>query len=208
MAFLRRARLAVASALVLLVAIAAYWYFSPYLVMRTLHAAADERDVETLNKHVDFPKLRESLKSQLGAAVAQSMKGADGNPFAVLGASVGTMMVNGVVEVLVRPDMLMYSLRTGMTLGPKREAEGTAPSTAPPAKPKVDPGSQPAQPEQPQEQQWRMERHGPDRVIFHPGTQDTGKTVGMVFDRYGFATWKLTAMQLPASAFKRPEPAQ
>lgn len=195
MAILRRASLALAGALVLLAALAAYWYYSPYLVMRTLHQAAQAGDVDTINEHVDFPRLRESLKTQLGAAMLGSLKTAPDNPFAALGASVATAMVNGVVEVMVGPQMLMYSLRHGLAQEPHRAGERPAPAAAPPGPPA---GAQDPPPERGQAR-WRMERLGPDRVVFHPRDEDPGKAVGMVFERHGFAGWKLVAMQLALS---------
>jgi type II secretion system protein G len=43
------------------------------------------------------------------------------------------------------------------------------------------------------------ERKGMDKVIFHMGEKgDTpGKTIAVVFERGGFATWKMTELRLP-----------
>lgn len=48
---------------------------------------------------------------------------------------------------------------------------------------------------------WTVERKGVDRVIAFGANDDqepTAKQVGFVFDRSGFATWKLSEIRLPA----------
>jgi len=195
---IRRSRLAAAGILALIAALAAYWYFSPYLAMRRIQAAADAGDFETVNEHVDYPRLRENIKAQLHAAIAENMKGKEGNPFATFGADLATVVVSGMVEALVRPVVVIYILRTGRTEPPARPASPSA-SPAPPASaPKADSNADPKD-----EPRWRLQRQGPNRVVFH--RRDAGEDgVGLVFDRYGFASWKLSGMQLPASALPRP----
>lgn len=201
MAFLRRARAPIAAVLVLLAALAAWWYFSPYLAMRELQNAAQERDVQTIEQRVDFPRLRESLKAQLGAAMTGSLRSTPDNPFSGLAASVGGAMVSGVVELLVRPEMLMYSLRYGLAQGTPRAEPPSAP--APPPAPPAD-RSVGAAPQEPAPPRWRMEWRDADRVVFRPVEDGARKSVGMVFERQGFATWMLVGMELPSASPGRP----
>ncbi len=188
MAFRRRARLAAACALVLATALAAYWYFSPYLAIRKLHAAAEAGDLGTINEHVDYARLRASLKAQLGDAMAGSMRETEGHPLASAGAAVGRMMIAGVVEALVQPPVLMYSIRTGLA----RPRPAGAPPPAAGASPEA-PATAKARGRSPM---WRAERLGANRVVFHPVDGQRDDSAGLVLDRYGFATWKLTGMQL------------
>ncbi len=193
MAFHRRARLAAASVLVLVAALAAYWYFSPYLVIRTLHSAAEAGDVDTINEHVDFPRLRASIKAQLGAAMAGSMRGTEDNPLAAAGAAMGRMMIGGVVEVLVQPQMLMYSIRTGLA---RPRLGGEEPSLAPSAAAEAAPQTPDSASQRREQARWRAERLGADRVVFYPANGPREDSVGLVLERYGFASWKLSGMQL------------
>lgn len=198
---LRFPRLVAAAIVVLLAAIAAYWYFSPYVAMRTMRAAAQERDAETLNAHVDYPRLRESLKGQFAAHVAENMKGSEDNAFAMLGASIATRAIQGMVDIVVGPEVVMYALRTGKAdSGAPAAAPANPPApaaSAPPADPSTaSSGAPPAPP------RWRMERLGTDRVVFHSQPAQDREGVALVFDRYGFASWKLTGMRLPPDAFQ------
>jgi 23S rRNA A2030 N6-methylase RlmJ len=55
-------------------ATAGYWYYySPMLAMQTMRDAAQARHAESFNRHVDYPKLRESLKGQMAARVAEQL---------------------------------------------------------------------------------------------------------------------------------------
>lgn len=98
-----------AAAVVLLLAISAYWYWSPFLAVRQLQTAAQNGDAETFNDHVDYSKLRESLKGQFSALVAEKMGAPQdaSNPFAALSSLIGLGLVNQMVDALVRPEMVM-----------------------------------------------------------------------------------------------------
>jgi hypothetical protein len=58
----RGAVAAVVAVLLGMTALAAYWYWSPLLTMRTMRAAAEEKDADRFNQYVDYARLRESLK--------------------------------------------------------------------------------------------------------------------------------------------------
>jgi hypothetical protein len=47
--------------------IGAYWYWSPHMVLYEMAKATKNKDADALNEHVDYPKLRESIKGQLSA---------------------------------------------------------------------------------------------------------------------------------------------
>ncbi|MCW5640965.1 MAG: DUF2939 domain-containing protein [Rhodoferax sp.] len=109
---------AVVSAGVLAVAaISGYWYGSPYIAVKQLQAAAKESDADAFNERVDYPKLRESLKGQFSAILAERLGASprQGNEFAKVGAAIGTMlgltMVNTMVDAMVRPETVMHSMQ-------------------------------------------------------------------------------------------------
>ena len=50
-------------------ALGAYWYWSPFLVIRQMQSAAKVGDADAFNDHVDYPRLRESLKGHLNSTL-------------------------------------------------------------------------------------------------------------------------------------------
>jgi hypothetical protein len=91
-----------AAAFAFVVAIAAWHFAAPWWTLREIRAAATARDAAALAEHVDFPALRESLKSELAAAmVAEAATQQDGP--AALGAALGLAMIDPLVDGLVSP---------------------------------------------------------------------------------------------------------
>jgi type II secretion system protein G len=99
--------------------VAAYWYWSPYLVMRQMRNAAVSADADNFNDHVDYPKLRESLKGQLSARIAGELgrQSRSGNEFERAGSALGSMLglalVDKMVDAVVRPEMVMRAMENG-----------------------------------------------------------------------------------------------
>jgi hypothetical protein len=62
-----------AAVVVAALAVPAYWYWSPYHALHSMKAAAQARDADDFNQYVDYPKLRESLKGQFSAMMAESL---------------------------------------------------------------------------------------------------------------------------------------
>lgn len=189
------------------VAIAAYWYWSPFLAVRQLRSAAQSRDADAFNKHVDYPKLRESIKSQYSDRLTDKFANAadSGNDFAKLGAAFGNILgkvvVSPMVDALVRPKTLMRAMQVGRLSEPVTDEQ---PNDAP-AQSAVNPGKpNSAEPEDKDSKvKWAYERQGVDRVTAYatdrmrPDEPNQNK-LGLVLQRSGFATWKLTAVRLPA----------
>lgn len=167
---------------------AAYWYWSPLLAMRSMRAAAEARDADEFNQYVDYPKLRESLKGQFAARMANILGGKQAgsdmvNAGTALGAMLGKELVDTMIDALVRPEMIMSSMNKAK-LKP-RESGISQESTAADSN----------------EVRWSIERRGVNRVIAlgrnATQSQMPSQQVGFVFDREGFATWKLTEIRLP-----------
>ena len=181
------------------VAIAGYWYFSPFLAIRQMQSAAQEKDADTFNERVDYPKLRESLKGQLSAVMGEQMaKTQDaGNPFAALGSMLGLALVDRFVDAMVRPETVMRAMQEGQ-MAPKAKPEGEAP-----AQPGDTPVVQTQQEPKNEKPKWTYDRKGVDKLIAYatdpkkPSAPNSEK-LGVVFERSGFANWKLTEVRLPA----------
>lgn len=162
------------------IALGAYWYMSPYLAMRSVHAAALAKDADAFNDHVDYPKVRESIKGQMAAMMADKLGTSSGGGAESLGAAFGMAMLGPMVDAFVRPEMVMKSMQDGKIqpkLGGPKSAENSNTSDT---------------------VKWDIQRKGLNKVIAYgqaPG--DTSSKPGFVFERVGFAGWKLTEVRLP-----------
>jgi type II secretion system protein G len=114
-----RNRIPLAVGVLVIAGVAAYWYWSPYLVMRQMRNAAVSADADTFNDHVDYPKLRESLKGQLSARITGELGSASrsGNEFERAGSALGSMLglalVDKMVDAVVRPETVMRAMENG-----------------------------------------------------------------------------------------------
>lgn len=187
---------ALAAIVVACAALAAYWYWSPYLALRAMQSAAIARDADAFNAHVDYPQLRASLKAQLSTRMAAQIGAtADAkNPLAALGAMLGRTMSDKLVDAMVRPETIMQVMQHGQ-FGP------TAPDSAPDSAPDAAPATAPESANNPSNKpKWIILREGADRMVAMPEDRAGApeKQVNIVFERSGFAQWKLTAVRMPA----------
>jgi hypothetical protein len=196
-----------AALVVAIAAIAAYWYWSPYLTVWQLQSAAQSRDADAFNRHVDYPKLRESLKGQFSAMFAGKL-GEPSNDLAKAGSALGTLLgmalVSPLVDAVVRPEIMMRALEEGY-LSPKVvpavEAPARAGSEASASADGRD--TPPAVQKEPDAPKWTYRRDGANRVVAYandakkPDQPDRDK-LALVLARSGFANWKLADLRLPA----------
>lgn len=181
-----------------LVTIAGYWYWSPFVAVWQLQAAAYKKDAAAFNEQVDYPKVRESLKGQFSAmlAVKFAKPANSGNDFTKTGAAIGTMigmvMANQFINAVVRPEIMMRAMQEGQ-LSPESAPVGIV--GAPPAnKPKRLTGAKPED----DKLSWTYEREGVNKLIAFATHSRNQEKLGLVLQRSGFATWKLTEVRLPA----------
>jgi hypothetical protein len=99
----------------LILAASAWAYVSPRLAAKHFRDAAVAGDMTGLNAVVDFPALREHLKADLRAAVAQraSKNNRTGPLGAVLGAELGGAVSDALIERLVSPSGIIRLARYG-----------------------------------------------------------------------------------------------
>ncbi|MBS1169711.1 MAG: hypothetical protein H6R01_629 [Burkholderiaceae bacterium] len=176
---------------IIALAIAGYWYWSPFLALKQMHTAVIKGDAGAFNEAVDFPKLRESLKGQFSAMLAKQVakQSESGNPYAQaganLGAALGMAMANSMVEAMVRPEFVMNILKEGRLKKHGQQAPNQ--QAAPEAK------NTEKKPE------WDYERKGVNQIVVFivDRTKKKEEQPSLVFERYGFATWKLTEIRLP-----------
>ena len=188
----RNTRVGLLSVAALALLVAAYWYWSPHLALRSMKAAAEAGDADAFNQHLDYAKLRESLKGQFGARMADAIGSRPGeSEMARAGSALGTMLglalVDRMIDAMVRPEMMMKAMINAKLQNPAEKSN----------EPRSD-GSRSGS----KAVRWSIERKSTDRVVAYgsDGSVNTSKVksqVGFVFDREGFARWKLTEIRLP-----------
>jgi hypothetical protein len=150
---------------------------SPYYAVRSLRSAALEADTDKLEAGVDFPAVRESLKSQMSAAMMTKMQNDPemrDNPFAGLGAMMMPAIIDRMVDSFVTPDGIAAMMRGQK---PTDRATGQA-------NPDIENHTQYV----------NLDRF---RVrLRNKKTNEDGPS--LLFERRGFATWKLIKLELPA----------
>jgi hypothetical protein len=176
-------------------ALAAYWYWSPFLALRQMQSAARAHDADAFNRHVDYPRLRDSLKGQMAARMAAELdkSGSAGGSLGALGTLLGGVMADKLVDMLVRPDTVMRAMQSGQ-FGPKAASADSGPATGPAAAPDTA-TKQDAAPK------WAYVRSGFNQLIAYPAdgvdsAVPSDNKVQIVFERSGFAHWKLTGVRL------------
>ena len=176
-------RILATAALAAAAGIASYWYWSPYLAVRDMRSAAMNADAGRFNAHVDFPRVRDSLKAQFAERIDGKVERAGGG----FGGMLANALVGTMIDAAVRPETIMFALREGRF----RIERGTG----------TDDEAQAGQGER-RQPVWRTERRGFDTVLFHVQQADSGSDSGkdrmaLVMQRQGFADWKLTDIRLP-----------
>jgi len=159
------------AALAVIVAVAAYWYWSPLLVVHQMKEAVRLHDVEAFNSHVDFPALRENMKDDIAGKPSDDAL----NGF-------GRLLGGVVVDALVRPEAVMFVLEHG-DFAKKRGERDEGRDTR-----ERERGEEPASGEA--KPKWVTERDGVNRYIVR------NDKVALVFVRNGFADWKLSELRL------------
>ena len=157
--------------------VAAYWHFSPYHAMSQMKAAARAQDGETFNSYVDYPKLRENLKAQM-TNVALSQIGGSSESNAAMQGVIVSAFIGPLVDTLVQPEVVMKAIGKG-EFDPEGEGAEDGDSSE-------------------NEPIWTVERDGFHKVLAHASDpREPGVTqFTVVFERSGFATWRLTEFQM------------
>jgi len=176
-------KLLATAAIVIAAGIAAYWYWSPYLAVRELREAAINADAARFNAHVDFPRVRDSLKAQFADRI-DGARGADsraGSGLGGLGGLLANALVGTVIDAAVQPETIMFAMREGRFKIERKGQRDDEPQTAPAER------NRPV---------LHAERQGFNTVLFH-WQRDGRDAMALVMQRQGFADWKLTDIRLP-----------
>ena len=88
----------------LLLVVAGGWFGGPYLAVHGLSRAIEQRDTARLQRYVDFPRVRDSLRAQINDyLVRQAGPGVAASPFGALLYGLGDQLGGAAVETLVTP---------------------------------------------------------------------------------------------------------
>jgi Protein of unknown function (DUF2939) len=99
---------------VLGLAFCVWMYFAPHLTVRSMRLAAERGDAEALSAHVDFPALRESVKSQLADAMDERIGDRNkASAFGALGARLATAIADPMIDAMLTPQALSLMFSGG-----------------------------------------------------------------------------------------------
>ncbi|VVE19963.1 hypothetical protein PIN31009_03078 [Pandoraea iniqua] len=102
-------------ALVALVVVLGLLFGTPYYTLWRARDAANARDADTLSTYVDYPAVRESLKSSLHDELSRQMDKQRGNALGALALAFGGWVSDRVVEALLTPEAVAAMLRGDST---------------------------------------------------------------------------------------------
>jgi Protein of unknown function (DUF2939) len=79
-------------------------YASPYLTLYQVYQSVEKKDVQGVASHVDFPSLRESVKTNMQAIVTKETSQRQNPLMNLLGSVLGGVVLEPVVDTLVTPE--------------------------------------------------------------------------------------------------------
>ncbi len=170
---MNRTRILTAGAAGALLVVAATSFASPWWTLNRLRAAVERHDAEGVSAQVDFPALRDSVKSQLLGSLDRD---AGGNPFAAIGQAFARVVTDPLVDAIVSPAGVAAMVEHGkVSIGkPAREAQTS--DAEPP-------------------------RDRPHYALHYRGWSHFAVTAedggSFVFRRDGLWSWKLAGIELP-----------
>ncbi|VVD73754.1 hypothetical protein PAQ31011_00752 [Pandoraea aquatica] len=202
---------------VALVVVLGLLFGTPYYTLWRARDAANARDATALSSYVDYPAVRESLKTSLHDELSRQMDKQRGNAFGALALAFGGWVSDRVVEALLTPEAVAAMLRgdsTGLPPAPGApaprdvappQAESSAPQAAPSAPPTNSGGdasdapTTAATPEnQPPRTTTRTEFQDFNHFLVHVSRSDRPeRVVTFTLTRRNVVQWRLTAIALP-----------
>lgn len=175
-------------------AAAAGWYLlSPFAAVAGCRGAIVDLNAEKASKCIDFPALRENLKSEVPVLMIRQMQEDPemrDNPFASFGMALVVPMVSAMVDAYVTP----AGLKTAFALAKSNQETGAASGAS------EGEAAAANRSEQLSESLRRSSLGYESLNKFQvTGTNEDGSSVRLVFDRHGFSEWKLSAISFSES---------
>ena len=181
-------RIKVAVAAGSVAAVGGYYLASPFLAIQGLRNGFLSRNIDQVNQYIDYPSLQSDLKAQLGSMMLKSMQTDPemaSNPFSGYAMAMITPMVNSMVDTYVTPSGMKTVLEASSTQESGASQDQTAQNLVE-RKKEFDKALQ----------KTTMGYDGLNKFQL-TATGDYGKKTKLVFNRQGFAEWKLNSVILP-----------
>lgn len=167
-------KVAAVVATLIVIASSMLWYFeSPAWTLKGMKDAAQSHDPDAMNGYVDYPTLRESLKSELMARMMVEAR-KDKSGFGALGMALGSAVMGPMIDGLVSPAGMRAALLAS-------RQENTAPAAASALHVPKDPVI--------------VRRNFSEFLV----TSKAQPNSGLVFKRHGLS-WMLSGVELPQEA--------
>lgn len=174
---------------VFITAVAVWFYFTPHLALIGMRSSAQNRDAKTFCSYIDFPLLKDNLKSELNAKMLVEMNKNEmkNNPFSGLAMALGPAMVNNMVDAYVSPAAIERAF--------KGEYDSNQQSS--PQDPKAPGVAQTFNPDFVNEQKGEVttdyDSFNQFVVSYRP---KAGTSSSLVFERRGLWNWQLISIKL------------
>ncbi|MBY0238196.1 MAG: DUF2939 domain-containing protein [Burkholderiaceae bacterium] len=163
----------------IVLAAGAWLYATPYLAVNGMRSAAQARDAQRLSGYIDFATVKENLKGTLNAKITGNARASD-NPLAAMGAALGAMLINPMVDRLVTPQAIAEIMKGNP---PALTGNGHGQGGGAPAEARAE---------------TTLGYEGMNHFLVSVRKQgDDSEPVTMVLRRDGLAAWKLVALRLP-----------
>lgn len=171
-------------------ATAAAWYaLSPFAAVAMCRNWIIDLNAEQASKCIDFPLLRENLKSEIPALIAKQLENDPeirDNPFASIGMALVLPMASAMIDIYVTPAGLKKAFELAKTNEQSKLDVGN------------DDGAEEGAAIRSRQLSTSLKRGSfryRDLNKFEiTGTSEDGSGIGLFFDRHGFSEWKLSAV--------------
>jgi len=160
-----------------------WFYFMPHLAIRDMKSAIEEKDSVKLADHVNFPALKESLKANFNAnLISHFANEKDNKPIATFVTVLTAAFMNPMIDALVTPEGLAMIMKGDKPLLAKNKTQSN-PTDSKSLDKDVDQS---------------MSYENFDRFVLNVKKKGSDEEpVGLVFNRDGIFSWKLSAIRMP-----------
>jgi hypothetical protein len=174
---------AIAAAIVVILGLIVLYAVSPMMAFNALKEAAQTHDKDKLDEVVDFPAVRDGLKSQISAAIIAKIANSPdmkNNPLMAIGALLAPAITDRMVDSVVTPDGLTNMLNNGKLIKEDKPAGSTA------------------QGDKTLESHFEYRTLNRARVSINPKDSPNAKLI-LTMERRGLFQWKLIRIDIPAN---------
>jgi hypothetical protein len=188
----------VVSVVLVLLALAASSYFSPYYTIYQMKKAIDRRDAKAFSQYIDFPALRQNINEQLQAEVRRQLStpSTRDNPLAALGAAIVSNVAKPKLDAEISPAGVMLMLRRGsLRAAAGEEPEANTPAARPEStnRPAASSTTPPDKVLAAREAHYWIRYTNASTVV----ASNQARHIAFTFRRVGIWSWRLVGATLP-----------